>query len=127
MKRNFDVQRFMREYHRLVEKTLKHVSPDRVCIHSVLPVVSRPNVSNQDVGAANEQLKRYAAGQGVCFINLAERFVDSQRKVIVDYYHSDGTHLSAEGYRVWLEVIEPYIRAGAAGISSQYLGSVVTT
>ncbi len=109
LKRSFRLEDFMVAYERLIEKTLEYVTPDRVFIHSLLPV-NRPNISNGDVRKANEGLRLYAQRRGLRFVDLFDRYLDSTGRIVGAYYHSDGIHLSAEGYKVWLEVLEPYVR-----------------
>jgi lysophospholipase L1-like esterase len=63
------------------------------------------------VDTINAALKAFADGQKVRFVDLSERLLKPDRKLELKYYVADKLHLSAEGYRVWAEVMDPVLDA----------------
>ena len=50
-----------------------------------------------------------AAANGYVFIDLHSRFVDADG-YLDPRYTNDGLHLTGEGYRLWRELLIPYVR-----------------
>ena len=110
MQRDFSCLEFLARYETLLTNVSSRVPTDRVYVHSLLPVLNRPNVSNDDIMVANRRLMQLCEKLGVNFVDLHSRFMTAEGKVDGLFLHSDGLHLSAEGYGQWLEVIEPIVR-----------------
>ncbi|MEW6001528.1 MAG: GDSL-type esterase/lipase family protein [Nitrospirota bacterium] len=106
-RQNFDMENFIGKYHSLLEKLSSRVSPDKICIHSILPV-RLENISSQTIKKVNESLKIYAHEKGLCYIDLYDKLADSTGQLDARY-SVDGIHLTSEGYRIWLEILKPYI------------------
>ncbi|MFX0202474.1 MAG: GDSL-type esterase/lipase family protein, partial [Candidatus Hodarchaeota archaeon] len=70
--------------------------------------VRRQNISNAVIRNINEHLKLYAQEKKLCYIDLYDIFTDSTGQLDVRL-SLDGIHLTFEGYKVWLEAIEPYV------------------
>ena len=110
MKREFSALEFLARYETLLSNVSSRVTADRIYVHSLLPVINRPNASNGDIVVANQHLERLCEKLGINFVDLHSRFMTAEGKVNSLFLHSDGLHLSAEGYGKWLDVIEPIIR-----------------
>ena len=63
---------------------------------------------NDDVGALNLKLQRYADERGVMFINLNERLATVEEGLRQDLT-DDGLHLNGAGYARWIDLIEPVL------------------
>ena len=112
-KRSFSALQFLSRFETLLDNVSKRVPAGRVYVHSLLPVLNRPNVSNDDIVVANRHLRQLCEKLGVNFVDLHSRFMTAEGKVNGRYLHSDGLHLSAEGYGEWISVIEPIVRGSA--------------
>ena len=43
------------------------------------------------------------------FINLSDKYLDSDGNIITDYYCYDGAHLNGAGYEAWAEMVKEYV------------------
>lgn len=79
----------------------------RIVIQSLLP--TDDPVKNRDlVLPVNEQLRRYAQGPGLAYLDLYPAFVDEnrlQRRALFN----DSLHPSREGYRVWRDRLVAFL------------------
>jgi lysophospholipase L1-like esterase len=108
IKKNFDLEKFLKKYDTLVEKLLAYLPPDKICIHTIFPV-RREDKPPMLIKKVNEHLRAYAQTQGLCYIDLYDKFADSSGQLQEIYAHTDGIHLTPEGYKIWLEAIEPEV------------------
>jgi lysophospholipase L1-like esterase len=67
--------------------------------------------SRQRVDTINTALKEFADGKKVRLLELSERLLKPDRELEPSYYVADKLHLSAEGYRVWAEEMDPVLEA----------------
>ena len=105
---DFRMDQFIDKYYRLIDKLLLYVSPDRICVQSILPI-RRGNALNTTIKTVNEHLKAYAHENHICYIDLFDKFVDTTGELSARFQSEDGLHLSVEGYKVWLNEIKPRI------------------
>lgn len=61
------------------------------------------------VDTINAALKEFADGRRVRLLEIGERLLKPDRELEPRYYAGDKLHLSAEGYRVWAEVMDPVL------------------
>lgn len=96
--------------------TIKAASPGtKVYIQTLMPVNNTftqfRNHYNKDehIKAVNDGLKALAQEEHVALVDLHPHFTDSEGRMKKEYTE-DGLHLNAEGYRVWRDVLKPYLK-----------------
>jgi hypothetical protein len=67
--------------------------------------------SRRRVDTINAALKAFADGQQVRLVEISERLLKPDRELELSYYVADKLHLSADGYRVWAEAMDPVLDA----------------
>lgn len=79
------------------------ISPrTKVFIQSLVPACGKYRYVDEYVIRANKKLKEYCEHSGITFIDLHSK--------LGPQYTFDGVHLKLEGYKIWLEMIEPYLK-----------------
>ena len=66
--------------------------------------------SRRRVDTINAALKAFADGQKVRLVEISERLLKPDRELELRYYVADKLHLSADGYRVWSEAMDPVLK-----------------
>ncbi|MCX8157920.1 MAG: GDSL-type esterase/lipase family protein [Verrucomicrobiae bacterium] len=61
------------------------------------------------VDTINAALKEFADGRRVVFLEISERLLRPDRELELKFYTADKLHLSAAGYRLWAEVMDPVL------------------
>jgi len=79
-----------------------------VFVQSVLPVVKRPDLSNQKIMELNAGLKALCAEMHNClYIDLFSHF--AVNGALNESLTTDGVHLRPDGYKLWQSLIEKYV------------------
>ncbi|MBY0434479.1 MAG: hypothetical protein K2U26_10250 [Cyclobacteriaceae bacterium] len=92
---------------------VKKQSPKtKIFVFSILPTndavkIEYPDAFNKNDQAmkVNSKLKAQAKNKGYEYIDLYSKFLDTTGKLNVKYAYSDGLHLNAEGYALWVSVL----------------------
>ena len=100
-------------YRVIIEKLTSFYADAKVHIHSLLPAAVS-FISKDSIIKANESLKELARSQGIEYVDIHNRFVDTKGNAIQEYLMDDGVHISREGYDVWSNVVEGIIDAQRA-------------
>ena len=58
---------------------------------------------------ANEIIAKLADNKNVFYLDIGDKFVDKDGKAVKDAFTPDLLHLSAKGYTIWAEAIEPTV------------------
>ena len=101
------------QYERLLGVIARESPRTKVYIQSLLPLNEAMNEKffkgkNARIAAFNALLRDMAARRGLTYIDI---WSDMQRDGILPAeYTFDGIHLKADGYRIWIEKIRPYIK-----------------
>lgn len=98
-------------------KRLQLATPNsQLYIQSILPVANKgqyPTYNNPEINAAilrvNEQLKSLAESRKVIYIELYNNFV-SNGEMNPQYVIDDGIHLNGEAYKLWAQLLGPYLQ-----------------
>ncbi|MCB9302878.1 MAG: family 20 glycosylhydrolase [Lewinellaceae bacterium] len=100
---------------RLIVGRIREASPKtQIFLQSLLPVndyfgkFDGHTDKNEAVKTVNLGLQKMA-GENVIFINLHEKFLNGEGKLNLDYTN-DGLHLNGNGYRLWKELIEGFVK-----------------
>ncbi|EHJ49049.1 lipolytic protein G-D-S-L family [Solidesulfovibrio carbinoliphilus subsp. oakridgensis] len=91
----------LRRIHQGSPKTL-------IFVQSVLPVVNRPDLSNEKITELNAGLKALCAEvQNCIYIDLFSHF--AVNGALNESLTTDGVHLRPDGYKLWHALIEKYV------------------
>ena len=83
------------------------LSPEtRIFVQSILP---RRKSFSRRIQALNARLETLAADLDLAFINLYPSFVDEEGGLKAEFTN-DKLHLMAGGYKLWVEILVPYIK-----------------
>jgi lysophospholipase L1-like esterase len=119
-KKAFNIEEFTRNYKYLIDKLLKYFDSEKIYIQSILPTRSSDSndevINNEVIEAVNEQIQMMAHSKDICYIDLFDKLAD-EHGYLSEKYALGGVHLSAQGYRVWMEHLRPYI-ANVPGFNS---------
>ncbi|RYF85117.1 MAG: sialate O-acetylesterase [Chitinophagaceae bacterium] len=112
--RNIPDSVILRNYQTIVAR-IKAASPKtKIYFNNLLPVnngFAGRNHFNKDVHIAfiNASLQQICAREQVQFINIHDAFLDASKKLDKRYTY-DGLHLNAEGYKLWAQLLKPYLK-----------------
>lgn len=101
----------------IVEKIQAESPATRLYMQSLLPVTDHYGLfqGHTSRGALvpeiNTDLKQMAEAAGAVYIDLYSAFVDPATGKMNTKYTNDGLHLLGAGYRLWRDVVQPYIEA----------------
>ena len=80
-----------------------------IFVQSVLPVVNRPDLSNEKIRELNAGLKALCGEMRQClYIDLFSHF--AVNGALDERLTTDGVHLRPDGYKLWGTLIEKYVR-----------------
>lgn len=106
-------EHLLRQYERLLDIIAAGTPRTKVYVQSLLPVNESFNEEmlagrNARIAEFNALLRGMAARRGLTYIDI---WSDMQRDgVLPRELTFDGVHLRADGYKVWIEKIRPYIK-----------------
>ncbi|MDI1234343.1 MAG: GDSL-type esterase/lipase family protein [bacterium] len=102
-------------YKLIIEKLQKACPNTQLFLQSILPVANKgqyPTYNNPQINAAivtvNSQLKALALAKNVTYIELYNSFVINN-ELNSKYVIQDGIHLNGEAYKLWAELLKPYL------------------
>jgi len=94
---------------------VKAGSPEtQIYMQSLLPINNDNNRYKRMLGKEkqieklNKEIQKFCKKENITFINLYPAFLSGKRKMD-NRYHTDGLHLSNDGYKVWIEQIRTYV------------------
>ena len=102
----------------LIIDQIREQSPEtEIFIQSILPVndafgmFSGHTSRTPEIKWVNSQLQEWAENRTkVTYIDLFNHFRNEDNDLMNLKYTNDGLHLTGEGYRLWVEILNPYIR-----------------
>ena len=95
---------------RILEILHERLPETKVILHGIFPRGSGPlDVKRLNNIAINQQIRRYADGERVHFLEIGDQFLESDGS-ISDQIMPDQLHLTTEGYRRWAEALEPKLK-----------------
>ena len=98
-------------YEKIVNQLLLETPNTKLYLESVLPVHNdfrRNGMKNEDIDILNKNIEQIAQKQGHIFINLNEKFKNTEGGLNPEY-SLDGIHLNGKGYLLFKDIISPYI------------------
>jgi lysophospholipase L1-like esterase len=91
----------------LVRLQAEQVTPVIQSTLFVAPPWKRHAEKNPEIKRLNLLLRSYADSTGIEFLDL--NFLLAPEGVMKEQYTHDGVHLTADGYRVWRDALEPLL------------------
>jgi lysophospholipase L1-like esterase len=113
--RNVPDSIILRNYQQIIRRIKKGSPRTKIFFQTLLPVNNTftqfKNHYNKDehIKAVNDGLKRMAAEERITCIDLHPRFMDGEGKLVKEYT-LDGLHLNIKGYKVWADILKPYVK-----------------
>lgn len=113
--RNFPDSLILRNYKKIINRIQFGTPETEIYIQTILPVnntftrYTRHYNKDQHIYTINKGLKNIAKNQRVTLINLHPHFLDKEGR-LDKKYTEEGLHLNAMGYRLWAEILLPYLR-----------------
>lgn len=101
---------------RIAQKIRKDSPKTKIYIQSILPVsdsfglFKKHTNKTAEVLWVNAQLKTWCEKQSVQFIDLYARFKNPDSEHLNPQLTNDGLHLKGEGYLLWAQIIQPYLK-----------------
>ncbi len=104
------VDAIVAQYATLFDRIDDSLEGTGVVIQSVLPTNDEWlfDVSLDDVNALNSFLSAEAERRGYRYIDVGTLFADEQGR-LDPAYSNDGIHLSGDAYRLWADLLRPYV------------------
>ena len=103
---------FIIDNYRKIIRRIKAESPKtKIYFHTLMPVNNEftqfKNHYNKDehILYVNDELKKLAAKEKITVIDLYPHFLNADKK-LEKKYTNDGLHLTAEGYKVWADILK---------------------
>ena len=100
------------QYERMLDIIADKSPRTKVYIQSALPVDESRGESlkgkNVRIAEFNALLQRAAAARGLQYIDIWSSMAENGQ--LPEKYHFDGIHLKADGYKVWIDKIRPYVK-----------------
>jgi len=103
----FEMESFIHAYDTLLDQLLTHFAPEQIHIQSILPV-RVDGIPELLIPTANARIRSLAEAKGMHYINLFDTLADAQG-ALDEKYTLGGVHLSAQGYRRWMDALRPYL------------------
>lgn len=102
----------IQQYEKMLDDIAAKSPRTKVYIQSALPVDESRSENmkgkNARIVEYNALLQQVAAKRGLQYIDIWSGLVEDGQ--LAAKYHFDGIHLKADGYRVWIEKIRPYVK-----------------
>lgn len=100
-----------------IVSTISAKSPKtKIFVQSILPVnntfktFAGHTSRTPQVKDLNERLRKICPKLGATFVDLFNELKNPNDDLLNPMYTNDGLHLMGEGYKAWLQVIQPYLK-----------------
>ena len=92
----------LENYQRILESLPEGVP---VLIQAIFPVDERQGMTgtNSRIRALNQSLKTLAESRNAAYLDLEGKFANAEGNLKHELHAGDGLHLSAQGYRLWID------------------------
>ena len=88
----------------------------KIYIESIFPVANKSDtypsycnpIINKEIKEVNNSLNKFCAKNNLIFVNIYDKMV-LNTSVDPSIVIGDGVHLTAKGYRLWAETVQPYL------------------
>jgi lysophospholipase L1-like esterase len=97
------------DYKEIVSKLTSWFKNSIIVVQSVLPV-RLEWINNNVIRDINRHLKKIAGEFSAEYLDVYGLFIDSQGNPMHENLLDDGVHLSEEGYRVWADAVDAFLK-----------------
>jgi lysophospholipase L1-like esterase len=98
------------DYKEIVSKLTSWFKNSKIVVQSILPV-RLEWVNNNVIKDINRHLKKIAGEFSAEYLDVYGLFIDPQGNPMRENLLDDGVHLSEEGYRVWADAVDAFLKA----------------
>ena len=90
----------------IVAKLREKLPETKILLLAVFPRGEKPNPGREKLAAVNETIAKLDDGKRVKYLDIGKNFLNEDGTIPRDVM-PDFLHLSAKGYRIWADAIEP--------------------
>ncbi len=101
-------------YQMIIEEILEKSPTTQLYIQSILPINNDfkkyPRLQNKEkhILFLNKKLKELCQEKNLTYIDLFSAFCNDKGQLKPEFTN-DGLHLTGEGYKMWIEILKPYV------------------
>lgn len=101
---------------KIVSQLHKESPRTQIYVQSVLPVSDHygmfkgHSAKGAEVKVINSELQKLAEDNGYTYIDLYSHLIDKSTDKLDNNYSNDGLHLLGDGYKLWVEILKPYLK-----------------
>ncbi len=111
--RNIPAETIVNNYRRIIQIIKKESPRTRIFFNTLLPVnntfAGRPHFNKDDqIAWVNQKLKELGTEEKITVIDIHPAFKDAEGRLDKKYTY-DGLHINIEGYKVWKQLLKPYL------------------
>ena len=109
------VSQIVAEYQKLINKLQKETPDSKIYLQSVMPInndFSRyKSLTGKEalIPALNKELEALAKKNNLIYIDLWPILAEPSTGKLIESYTPDGLHLSGKAYKVWTDLLLPYL------------------
>ena len=105
--------KLLEQYERLLDIIARKSPRTKVYVQSLLPLNESMNEKqfggkNARIVSFNKSLREMAARRGLVYIDIWSAI--QRDGILPEELTFDGVHIKADGYRIWIEQIRPYVK-----------------
>lgn len=105
--------KLLEQYERLLDIIARKSPRTKVYVQSLLPLNESMNEKqfggkNARIVSFNKRLREMAARRGLVYIDIWSAI--QRDGILPEELTFDGVHIKADGYRIWIEQIRPYVK-----------------
>ncbi len=115
IQREIDDEKIISNIEKIIENIKENRSYAEIYLESIYPVNEEKSGAqirkNSTIKSINKKLKEYCRDNGVIYIDLFSKLIDSDSDDVKlsEMYSKDGLHLTSEGYKVVTKEIKKYL------------------
>ncbi|MGL4993794.1 MAG: GDSL-type esterase/lipase family protein [Bacteroidales bacterium] len=100
---------------KIIESTSIRSPKTKIYLQSVLPMTDEKKMFGSHTARANDvvrlnaKLNSLAQDRGITYIDLYSQFINDETGKLDLKYSNDGLHLLGAGYKLWAEIVKPYV------------------
>ena len=106
--RIFSPKQIVQGIEQIIKKIIRFDSQIEIYIQSTLPTTGKYDNLNDLILEYNKYLSKISNHHSVNFINLYSHFTNIKNSLNT-VFTKDGLHLNSQGYKLWKNLIPPYL------------------
>jgi len=100
---------FLLSYREFIRNLTTWYKKSKIVIQSILPV-GLMWINNNVIEDTNRRLLEIAREYNADYLDVYSLFVDAKGNPISEYLSDDGVHLAKNGYKMWANAVERYLK-----------------